>query len=144
MLGPIPRAVFGFAAGAAAVMTFHQGMWAALHLLSIPGLGMPPAYPMGPVPPWAVPRVVNLSFWGGLYGTGFGLLMPRMTAPPWFSGLLTGLIAVLVGFFVVPTVKGLPIAGAWNVFNWVRSILINGSWGIGLGLIASLLIGRKS
>jgi len=137
---PAGRAVLGFAAAVVAVLTFHQGMWAALHLLNLPGLGMPPPYPVGGVPPWGVPRIINLCFWGGLYGAVFGLLFPRFTWPGWLCGLITGFIAALVGLIVVPALKGLPIGAGWVPLSWVRSFLINGSWGVGLGLVFSLFI----
>ena len=76
MIGSGARAILGFVAAAIAVLTFHQGMWALLHLLNLPGMGMPPPYPIAPVPPWGVPRIVDLAFWGGLYGILFGLALP--------------------------------------------------------------------
>ena len=93
------RAIFGFVAAAISVLTFHQAMWAFLHLLNLPGMGMPPPYPTAPVPPWGVPRIVDLAFWGGLYGILFGLALPRLRPPYWLDGLVLGIIAALVGFF---------------------------------------------
>jgi xanthosine utilization system XapX-like protein len=133
-------AVLGFVAAALAVLTFHQGMWEALHLLSIDGLKMPTWYPMEGVPPFGVPKILSLCFWGGLYGIPFALLMRRFTLPLWLCGLVLGLIAMLVGNFVVPVIKGLPVGGGWVAMNWVRSSLINGFWGIGVGIIAPLLL----
>lgn len=133
------RAILGFVAAAIAVLTFHQGMWALLHVLNLPGLGMPAPYPMRPIPPFGVPAVFNLCFWGGLYGVVFAVLSPRFTWPMWLCGLITGVIAALVGMFVVAGIKGAPIGGGWVLLNWVRSILINGSFGVGLGLIFPLL-----
>ncbi len=143
MQTPAMRAVFGFIAAAISVLTFHQAMWEALHVLALPGLGMPPAYPMGAVAPLGIPRILDLCFWGGLYGVVFGLLMPRMTAPLWLCGLGFGIIAALVGLLVVPAIKGLPIGAGWVVLNWAKSLLINGSWGIGLGIILPLIMPRK-
>jgi hypothetical protein len=140
MPAPPMRAVLGFVAAAISVLTFHQAIWAALHFLSIPGLEMPPPYPTSPIPPLGVPRIVNLCFWGGLYGVVFGLLLPRLTAPLWLCGLVLGIIAALVGILVVPAIKGLPVGSGWVVLNWVRSLLINGFWGIGVGVILPLLV----
>ena len=140
MQTPAGRAVWGFVAAALAVLTFHQAMWAVLHMLDIPGLGMPAPYPMAGVPPWDVPRIVNLCFWGGLYGAVFGLLLPRFTWPIWLCGLITGCIAALVGLIVVPAIKGGAIGAGWVPLNWVRAFLINGFWGLGLGLILPLLL----
>ena len=134
------RAAFGFLAAVLSVLTFHQGMWGLLHALALPGLGMPAPYPLDPVLPLGVPRVLNLCFWGGLYGAVFGLLLPRMRWPAWLCGLLTGLVAVLVGFLVVPAIKGGAIGGGWVPLNWLRSVLINGSFGLGLGVILPTLL----
>jgi hypothetical protein len=136
---PAMRGLLGFVAAAISVLTFHQGMWALLHVLDVPGLGMPPPYPTDGVPPLAIPRILDLCFWGGLYGVAFGLLAPRFTWPLWLCGLITGIIAALVGMFIVPAIKGLPVGAGWVLVNWLRSFLINGCWGLGLGLIFPLL-----
>jgi len=68
----------------------------------------------------------------------FGLLLPRFTAPLWLCGLILGIIAALVGLLLVPAIKGLPIGAGWVVLSWVRSLLINGCWGLGVGLILPL------
>jgi hypothetical protein len=142
MPAPPMRALLGFIAAVISVLIFHQGMWAALHSLALPGLTMPPPYPTDGVPPWGVPRIVNLCFWGGLYGIVFGLVLPRLTAPLWLCGLGLGIIAALVGLLLVPAIKGMPIGAGWVPLSWVRSFLINGSWGIGVGLILPLLVAR--
>jgi hypothetical protein len=137
---PVTRALFGFIAAAISVLIFHQAMWEALHVLALPGLTMPPPYPMDPIAPLGVPRIINLCFWGGLYGIVFGLVLPRLTAPLWLCGLGLGVIAALVGLLVVPAIKGLPIGAGWVVLSWVRSLLINGFWGLGVGIILPLLL----
>jgi hypothetical protein len=133
------RGLLGFVAAAISVLTFHQGMWALLHALNLPGLGMPAPYPIDGVPPLGVPRVLDLCFWGGLYGLVFGLLVPKFTWPLWLCGLITGIIAALVGMFIVAAIKGQPVGAGWVLMSWVRSFLINGSFGVGLGLIFPLL-----
>lgn len=138
MIAPM-RAVLGFAAAVIAVLTFHQAMWAALHVAGI----MPPPYPVTPIPPYGVPQIANLCFWGGVYGAFFGLLLPRFAAPSWVVGIGFGVLAALVGMFVVPAVKGVPfdaITAKLTVESVSRSLAINGFWGLGLGLIAPLLM----
>ena len=143
MDSPIKRAAMGFVAAVIAVLTFHQGMWALLHVLDLQGLKMPAAYPFDGVPTWQVPRIVNLCFWGGLYGIVFGLLLPRFRLPVWLCGVITGFIAAFVGLVIVSAIKGTPIGGGWVVLSWVRSLLINGTWGLGLGLILPFLLPRS-
>ena|SRR5215472_8634402 len=126
------RAIFGFAAAAISVLTLHQTMWALLHFLNLPGLGMPPPYPTAPVPPRGVPRIVDLAFWGGLYDP-IRTCAAMASSAVWLDGLILGIIAALVGFFVVAPLKGAPIGGGWIANSWVRSLLINGFWGVGVG-----------
>ncbi len=141
MKAPLPRMAIGFVAAALSVLTFHQiTVW----VLSLIGM-VPPgaAYNLAGVPPWGVPRVLNLCFWGGLYGAVYGLLWPGFTKPAWLSGLITGIIAGLVGLFVVAAIKGLPLAGGWSIQAIARSLIINGAWGVGLGLFGSLLLPER-
>ena len=57
--------------------------------------------------------------------------------------VILGLIAATVGLFIVAPLKGLPIAGGWVPWNILRSIVINGFWGLGVGLILPLLMPRS-
>src|ERR1700678_1029315 len=68
------RVFLGFVAGAISVLTFHQGLWALFYASG--AMPMPP-FPTRPMPPFSVPLIVSLCFWGGLYGAVFGLLRPR-------------------------------------------------------------------
>jgi len=133
------RGFLGFIAGAIAVLTFHQGMIAALHAL---GWAQFLPYRTTPVPPFGVPVILSNCFWGGLWGVAFGLLMPRFTWPMWICGLLLGFAAVLVGWFVVLPLKGAPVGGGWHLANMLRSVVINGFFGIGVGVILPLLMPR--
>lgn len=133
------RAAAGFAAGAVSVLVFHQGVWALLHALGF----MPPPFPTAPVPPYGVPRIYDLCFWGGLYGLVFGLLIPVLpTREVWLQGIVLGLIAELGTLFLVPAIKGLPMAFGGAVPAIVVSTLINGTWGLGVGLFIPLVLPR--
>lgn len=138
----LSRAARGFAAAALSVLTFHQGTWALLHAA---GLMPAPPYPTDPVPPLGVPRIVDYAFWGGLYGAALGALLPRLPrAPPWLLGLGMGLLAVLVAWFVVAPLKGLPAAAGFLPVPMLVGAVIHAAWGIGTGLILPLLPGRRA
>ena len=137
------RALLGFAAAVLSVLTFHQGMWALLHAVGV----MPLApYPTSPVAPFGVPQIASLCFWGGLYGLVFGLALPRLPrrVPMWLLGLGLGLLAAVVGWFVVAPLKGQPAAGGFVPLRVLVSVLINGFWGIGVGVVLPLLMNRRS
>jgi hypothetical protein len=133
------RIVYGFGAAVISVLIFHQGMWAILHYLALPGLGTPPPFPIDAVPPLGVPRIVSLCFWGGVWGALFGAVWRGPRASNWWAGIILGVAAALFGLFVVAAIKGLPIGGGWVLKNWIRSLLINGTWGLGVGLILAAL-----
>ena len=136
------RLFLGFIAGAIAVLTFHQGMIAALHAVFPIWVPFAP-YRTMPVPPFGVPGIVSNCFWGGVWGALFGLAMPRLRWPLWLCGIILGLLAVLAGWFIVAPLKGLPLAAGWVPSAMLRSVLINGSFGLGVGLILPLLMPRK-
>jgi len=138
MAGIQKRIALGFFAAVISVLIFHQGAWSILHYLALPGLGMPPPYPLDPIPPFGVPRIVNLCFWGGVWGALFGAVWRGPRASTWWAGIILGVAAALTGLFIVPAIKGLPIAGL-ALDNWIRSLLINGTWGLGVGLILTIL-----
>jgi hypothetical protein len=133
------RIAFGFVAAVISVLIFHQGMWTTLHYLNLPGLGMPPPFPMDPVPPFGVPRIVSLCFWGGVWGALFGAVWHGRRSSTWWAGILLGIIAGAFGLLVVLPLKGLPFAGGWVLNNWIKSMLINGTWGLGVGLLLTVL-----
>src|SRR5580698_9069271 len=129
------RIAFGFIAAVISVLTFHQGMGATFHSLAWPGLGMPPPFPIDAVPPFGVPRIVSLCFWGGVWGALFGAVWRGPRASNWWAGIVLGVAAALTGLFIVAAIKGLPIGGGWMLNNWIKSLLINGTWGLGVGLL---------
>jgi hypothetical protein len=137
-MDPPKRAVLGVVAGVISVLVFHQGAWALFHVFGL----MPPPYPMGPVPPWSVPLTINFCFWGGLYGLVYGLLLPKLTMPPWLSGLVLGVIAALVLWFVVAPIKGRPLANGWVPSTMLVVLTIHVVWGIGVGLIMQVATTR--
>jgi len=133
------RIGFGFIAAVLSVLIFHQGMWSILHYLALPGFGMPPPFPMDAVGPLHVPKFVSLCFWGGVWGALFGAVWHGPRASNWWAGIILGVCASLFGFFVVSAIKGLPVAGGWVLNTWIKSLLINGTWGLGVGLLLAAL-----
>jgi hypothetical protein len=133
------RTFLGCVAGAIAILTFHQGTMALLHLT---GMGGPAPFRTMPVPPFGLPVIVCLSFWGGVYGAIFGMALPRLRAPLWFAGLGLGLLVTLIAWFVVAPIKGKPIAFDFEPGPMIRSLLANLIWGFGVGLLLPLLAPR--
>jgi hypothetical protein len=135
---PPIRALLGFVAGALSVLIFHQGAWALLHAAGL----LPAPYPIDPVPPWGVPLIVDFCFWAGLYGTVLGLLWPRLATPPWLTGLILGLVATLVFWFVVAPLKGQPVADGWVPRGMLVVLAILLPWGFGTAIILQMMLRR--
>jgi hypothetical protein len=130
-----PDLLIGFVAGVIAVAVFHQ---LTTLVLGFVGLGEGAVYSFRPVPPFGVPRVMSQMFWGGVWGIVFASIVDRLPArtPAVVAGFLFGLCGpVLFGWTVVATLRGAPLFAAWNPTRMLSSVLINGSFGIGLALI---------
>ncbi|HTB40053.1 MAG TPA: hypothetical protein VK777_23385 [Reyranella sp.] len=129
----------GFVAGALSVLVFHQlGFWIANEL----GYARAPLYSLRPVPPWGVPAILSLAFWGGLWGMAAAFLVPRLPRP--FNDVLgwvlfAAIIVTLVNWFVVLPIKGAPMGGGFRLPGLVVVPLVYALWGFGMWLIARLL-----
>jgi hypothetical protein len=130
--------LFGFMAGALAVVVFHQGM---VFVLNTVGLIQSTVYATRGVPPYGVPTILNQMFWGGLWGLLFAAIADSL--PPWpllLLGATFGILGpVLAGWFVVAPLKGNPLAAGWVPPRMLAGLLINGCWGIGMVLMYAWL-----
>lgn len=141
---PTPRVLLiGFVAGALATATFHQ---VAVLILANAGLIQATPYSLRPVPPFAVPTILNAMFWGGLWGVLFALLEDRW--PRGWSRLASGFVfglagPLLVTWFVVSPLRGQPVAAGFDPSRMLAGVLILGAFGIGLGLIYDVLSRRS-
>ena len=134
----------GFIAGFLSTLVFHQ---IAIGLLSALGVIPTGPYSMRGVPPFGVPQVLNLAFWGGVWGCVWALVVDRVPRawPLWLAGLLFGAIApTLVAWFVVAPLKGQALAQGFNPARMWIAPLVNGAWGLGTALIYELLRRRFS
>ena len=134
--------LFGFIAGFLAVLVFHQLVGAAYFGLKI----SPNApYNMAPVPPFGVPRVLSLAFWGGVWGIVFALIarvLPRRTASFLLAGFIFGIVGpAFFGWFVLAPLRGQAVAQGWQLIAMLRSAFINGMFGFGTAVLL-LLAGR--
>ena len=129
----------GFVAGALSVLVFHQlGFWIANEL----GYARAPLYSLRPVPPFGVPAILSLAFWGGLWGMAAAFLVPRL--PGLLDGVLgwilfAAIVVTLVNWFVVLPIKGAPAGGGFRLPGLVVVPLVYALWGFGMWLIARLL-----
>ncbi len=132
-------AVVGFLAGALSVLVFHQlGFFIATEL----GFLKVQIYNMKPLPPLGVPTIASLAFWGGLWGIVAAFVVPRL--PGVLDGplgwiLFAGVVVMVVNWFVVLPIKGLPVGGGWRMPAPVVVPIVYAFWGLGMWLFAGFL-----
>ena len=129
------RLFLGLVAGALAMLLCHQP---ALQILYWCGLIEHPAFRLAVVPPFHVPMLVSVTFWGALFGAILGV-MPRM--PSWLAtrGLVNWLFGLAMLWFVVRPLAGHGIAFDWNPHAMAASAFASLAWGFGVALIQPVL-----
>ena len=129
------RILLGFVAGFLATITFHQ---IALELLHLGGLTPRGAWSMKPVPPFGVPSVISLSFWGGVWGIILVLIFARVSgAAYWIGSIIFGaILPTLVAAFVVAPLKHQPMPHTAAMA--VIGLTVNGAWGLGTAVFYRL------
>ena len=134
------RLLSGFGAGAASHVVF-QGALGTLYFT----LGMIPGLPwsLQPLGPLGVPTTVNFAFWAGLWGIAYALAEPRLTARVGRigGGLVFGVAAMLVRWFVVLPLKGDPVVEGFVPNLVVVYAGFHLIFGIGLAVIFAAAIG---
>src|SRR6266704_54042 len=103
-LSPASLAI-AFAAGFLAVLTFYEALFL---LLYVGGVIPVPPFSMKPMPPIGVPEVLSQSFWGGVWGMVFLLIVPRFFSGTGYwvaSAVIGGIALTLVYMFVVVPLK---------------------------------------
>ncbi|HVZ06414.1 hypothetical protein [Rhodopila sp.] len=136
-----PNRVFlGSVAGALSVLLFHQ---TSLQILFWIGLAPQPAFRLAHVPPFFMPMVVSLTFWGAVYGALFGFVSIRLPGRLIWYGIPLGLAALAMSWFVFLPLKGLPIAFGGDVAPMARSAMAYLLWGIGVTVLLPLVFPRR-
>ena len=132
------RAVFGFVAGFLSTLIFHQ---AVLMLLFLARVAPNPAWPMRPVPPFGVPAVISLAFWGGVWGAILIPIIDRRCGTAFYVAamILGAILPTLVAWFVVAPLKHQPIASGWNPKRMMIGPVVNAAWGLGTAVFYRVL-----
>jgi hypothetical protein len=133
------RALLSFMAGFLAVLTFHQPVLWLLHELHVTER-MP--YPMNGVPPFGVPAVISLAFWGGVWGIITILVISRARGAGWWlAAIAFGAVApTLVAGLVILPLRG-QAAGPHRGTLLLFGLCVNAAWGLGTAVFYRLFGG---
>ena len=127
------RVILSFLAGFVATLVFHQPV---LWLLHKEGIAPRAPYAMNPVPPFGVPAVISLAFWGGVWGIILIAVISRIrgTAAYFVAAIIIGAIApTLVAAFVVAPLKHQPMPHSGSMA--IIGFSVNAAWGLGTALL---------
>lgn len=119
-----------FLMGYVSTLMAHQGLLAFLYAVDV----VPNApYNLTPVPPFGVPAVVSLSFFGGLWALAMWAVIKRQRGARLFlsAALFGALFPTVIALLVVFPLKGLAVAP----INWLIGGLLNGAWGLGVAVL---------
>lgn len=131
------RVLLEFVAGFCATIFFHQP---ALWLLHVAHYTPRAPYAMNPVPPFGVPAVISLAFWGGIWGL---ILIPAIAriksdGAYFLAAIVIGAIfPTLVAGLIVAPLKHQPVPHSASML--ILGLIVNGAWGLGTALFFRFL-----
>jgi len=134
----VAQFIKAFIAGFVSTMVFHQAMFCLLHVAGV--ISRPP-YDLRPVPPFGIPAVISLAFWGGVWALVIWPWLENVNRPAYWTRALviSSIFPSVVGLFIVFPLKGMPIAGGWNPKVIVTALVLDGTWGLGMALLMRLM-----
>lgn len=136
------RYIAGFFAAFLATLVFHQIGVELCHLI---GLTPGRPYDFTGVPPWGVPKLISLAFWGGVWGFAFVAVERGFTHWPggyWGGAIIFGaIVPTAFSWFVVSQLKGLPLGYGFRFPGLLVGPIVNGLWGLGTGVFLGILPG---
>jgi hypothetical protein len=123
----------GFVSGAASALIFHQGALALLHAFALTPRG---PYPMAATPPFGIPAIWSLAFWGGIWGVVLAAALARLHGSRLIaaSAVFGAVAPTLVAWLIVAPLKGQPIAAGWAPAAMAVGPIVNAAWGLGAGI----------
>lgn len=128
------RLTTGFVAGFLSVLVFSSGTIALYHAAGAPVPFAP--WSMAPVPPFGVPQTLSAAFFGGLWGIAYAAAEPSLTARlGWLAGgTVFSVLPLLLLWFVVFPLKGMPVAGGFTAFGLQQGVVLHVVFGLGLAI----------
>ena len=130
--------VKAFIAGVVSTLLFHQGLFTLFYLAAL----VPRApYDLKAVPPLAIPAVVSLAFWGGAWGVAIWPFLKGVNGPAYWvrAPVISAIASGSVALFIVAPLKDMPMAGGWSPKVIVTTVMLNGTWGLGMALLMRLM-----
>lgn len=138
------RIALGFVAGILATLIFHE---IGVGLCHLAGLTPNTPYNLARVPPFGLPRVISLAFWGGAWAVVFVLaerVMVRFSAGYWLAAAAFGaFVPTVFSWLVLAPFRGQPLGYGFHFSRTLSGLIVNGLWGFGTAIFLTILAGRR-
>src|ERR1700758_1348083 len=137
---PIARAATAFVVGGLAVLVVHQPVIGLLHALGSTAIT---PYSLRATRPWGIPVFLSLSFWGGIWAIPIVWVLDRLPRGwiYWIGAICLGALPpTLMTWFVIFPLKGLSASSASASIGAVNALIVNGVWGLAIGVAWSRLL----
>lgn len=131
--------LLAFLAGFLATLVFHQPV---LWLLQLAGVTERMPYAMKPVPPFGVPSVVSLAFWGGVWGMVMIAAIGRTKAFYLVAAIFGAILPTLVAAFIIIPLRHIPVTGNRAALLAI-GLAVNAAWGLGTAVFYRLFMGGR-
>ena len=131
--------LLAFLAGFVATLVFHQPV---LWLLHLAGVTPRTPYVMRAVPPFGVPSVISLAFWGGVWGIIMIAAIAKARAFYLVAAIFGAVLPTLVAAFVIAPLRHMPMPGNPAKLLAV-GLIINAAWGLGTAVLYRLFMGGR-
>lgn len=128
------RVLLSFLAGFLATLIFHQIALAILHAIHFTDRA---PWPMKPVPPFGIPQVISLAFWGGVWGIVMVLALAKTRAFLLASTLFGAILPTLVAGLVIAPLRHQPIPHSGKML--ALGLIVNAAWGLGTALLYRMM-----
>ena len=131
--------LLAFVAGFVATLVCHQPV---LYLLHLAGMTTRTPYVMHPVPPFGVPSVISLAFWGGVWGVVMIAAIGRAKAYYLVVTIFGAFLPTLVAAFVIAPLRHQTFTGN-KATLLMFGLLVNAAWGLGTAVLYRLFRGGR-
>ena len=133
------RIVLAFLAGFLATLVFHQLVLWLFHAMHVTDRA---PFAMNPVPPFGIPSVISLAFWGGVWGVIMIPLIAKARGAGWWIAAIAfgAVFPTLVAALVVAPLKHMTMPHTPAMV--LLGLSVNGAWGLGTAVFYRMFGGR--
>ena len=94
------------------------------------------------MPPFGVPSVISLAFWGGVWGIVMIAAIGRAKAFYLLSAIFGAILPTLFAALVIVPLRHIPVTGNKATLLAI-GLAVNAAWGLGTAVLYRLFMGGR-